>query len=67
VIPTAANKVLILAAACNNLKKWLKFTAPKTAIKAMALLQTKSGESFCTYKNRIHRIYCGPKCDSLFF
>jgi hypothetical protein len=46
----AANKMLILAAACYNLKKWLKFTAPKTNIKTMAMLKTKAGEAFAFIK-----------------
>ena len=40
-----ANKMLMLAATCYNLKKWLKFTAPETNIKAMAILKTKAGEA----------------------
>jgi hypothetical protein len=48
----AANKMLILAATCYNLKKWLKFTAPKTNIKTMAMLQTKAREVFALIKNR---------------
>jgi hypothetical protein len=38
----AANKMLLLAATIYNLKKWLKFTAPKTNIKVMAMAENKS-------------------------
>lgn len=47
----AANKMLLLAATVYNLKKWLKYAAPKTAIKAMALVQTKTKERFVVVKN----------------
>ncbi len=46
----AANKTLILAAACYNLKKWLKFVSPKSSIKTMAMLQTKAKEVFALIK-----------------
>jgi hypothetical protein len=42
----AANKIVILAAACYNMKKLLKFTAPKTNIRTMAMLKTKAGKGF---------------------
>jgi transposase len=45
----AANKMLLLAAAVYNLKKWLRYAAPKTAIKAMALVQTKYREGFVLF------------------
>jgi transposase len=41
----AANKTLILAAACYNLKKWMRFTAPTSIAKAAAVLQTKTREA----------------------
>jgi hypothetical protein len=47
----AANKMLLLAATVYNLKKWLRFSAPKTAIKAMALLKTKVGKGFGLIKS----------------
>jgi transposase len=55
----AANKVLLLAAACYNLKKWLKFTAPETNIKAMALLQAKTRETFALIKTVFIRLIAG--------
>ena len=55
----AANKILLLAAACYNLKKWLKFTAPLTNIKAMALLQTKAGKAFAFIKTLFTRLIAG--------
>ncbi len=45
----AANKMLLIAATVYNLKKWLKFTAPKTNITAM--VKTKTGEGFVFIKN----------------
>lgn len=50
----AANKMLLLAATVYNLKKWLKFTAPKTNIKVMVL--TKTGESFVRIKNMLGQL-----------
>jgi len=47
----SANKMLLLAATVYNLKKWLKFTAPKTISKAMAMVQTKQRESYYFIKN----------------
>jgi transposase len=55
----AANKMLILAATCYNLKKWLKFTAPKTNIKTMAVLKTKAREAFALIKNMFTRLIAG--------
>jgi transposase len=49
----AANKMLLLAATVYNLKKWLRFSAPKTAIKAMALMQTKASNGFYLVKNSL--------------
>jgi hypothetical protein len=56
----AANKMLLLAAPIYNLKKWLKFTAPKTNIKAMAMLKTKTGECFCVIKNILLQLILSP-------
>lgn len=42
----AANKMLLLAATVYNLKKWLRFTAPKSNIKTMALLKAKAERAF---------------------
>ena len=47
----AANKMLLLAATVYNLKKWLRFTSPKTNSKVMAMVKTKAGEAFCLFKN----------------
>lgn len=52
----AANKMLLLAATVYNLKKWLRFTAPKASIKAMALLQTKPREVFCLLKMSLLKV-----------
>jgi Transposase DDE domain len=55
----AANKMLILAATCYNLKKWLKFIAPKTNIKTMAVLKTKAREAFGFIKTVFTRLIAG--------
>lgn len=52
----AANKMLLLAATVYNLKKWLKFTAPKTNTKVMAMLKTKAGAGFCFCKSIFARL-----------
>ncbi len=46
----AANKILLLAAACYNLKKWLRFTTLESNIKTMALLKAKARSSFVFIK-----------------
>jgi hypothetical protein len=56
----AANKMLLLAATVYNLKKWLKFTAPQTSIKAMAMIKTKAGEVFCLIKNMLVQLILRP-------
>lgn len=52
----AANKMLLLAATVYNLKKWLKFTAPKTNSKVMAMLKTKAGAGFGFCKSIFARL-----------
>jgi hypothetical protein len=63
----AANKMLLLAATVYNLKKWLKYTAPKTAIKAMAMLQTKHREGFAFFKTFLQQHVLSPIEASTFF
>lgn len=63
----AANKMLLLAATVYNLKKWLKFTVPKTAIKAMALVQTKYREGFALFINRLLQFIVSPLAAPIFF
>jgi transposase len=46
----AANKMLLLAATVYNLKKWLRFTAPQSNIKIMALLKEKAAKLFAMIK-----------------
>jgi hypothetical protein len=46
----AANKMLLLAATVYNLKKWLKFTAPTSNAKTIALLKIKVKEAFVFVK-----------------
>jgi hypothetical protein len=53
----AANKMLLLAATIYNLKKWLKFTAPKTNIKVMAMLKTKTREIFVLIKSAFLQLF----------
>lgn len=47
----SANKMLLLAAAVYNLKKWLKFTAPKVITKAVQMINPKLREGFGLIKN----------------
>ena len=54
----AANKMLLIVATGYNLKKWLKFTAPKTNIKAM--VKTKTGEGFVLIKNILLQFIVKP-------
>ncbi len=56
----AANKMLLIAATVYNLKKWLKFTASKTNIKAMAIMKTKTGEGFVFIKNILLQFIVRP-------
>ena len=58
--------MLLLAAAVYNLKKWLRYTAPKTAIKAMALVQTKAGGSFYLFKDMLLQLILSPVAASKF-
>ena len=46
----AANKMLLLSATVYNLKKWLKFTTPKTNSKVVAMVKTKAREAFALIK-----------------
>ena len=62
----AANKMLLLAATVYNLKKWLRFTAPKTAIKAMALLQAKTKEGIVCIKTLLQQLIVRLKTTSKF-
>jgi transposase len=63
----AANKMLLLAATVYNLKKWLKYTAPKTSIKAMALLPTKARNGFSHLKNSLLQFILSPIAPTKFF
>ncbi|CAN5827759.1 hypothetical protein BH10BAC2_BH10BAC2_21280 [soil metagenome] len=62
----AANKMLFLAAAVYNLKKWLRYRAPKTAIKAMALVQTKYREGCWPFTNLLLQLILSPVAASKF-
>ena len=63
----AANKMLLLAATVYNLKKWLRYTAPKTAIKEMAMLQTKSKEVYSRIKIMLLLFILSPIQSGKFF
>ena len=63
----AANKMLLIAATVYNLKKWLKFSAPKTNIKAMAIMKTKTGEGFVLIKNILLQLIVRPIQAGKFF
>ena len=56
----AANKMLLLAATVYNLKKWLKFTSPRSNTKTMAMLQTKVREGFWLIKNSLQQLILSP-------
>ena len=55
-----------LAASVYNLKKWLKYTAPKTAINAMALMETKQRKGFGLLKNILLQLILSPVAASKF-
>ena len=56
----AANKMLLLAATVYNLKKWLKFTAPKVIAKAAQMISPKHGEGFGLIKNILRYLILRP-------
>jgi hypothetical protein len=62
----AANKMLLLAATIYNLKKWLKFTAPKANIKTMAMLKTKAREVFVLIKTSFIKLNAGQNAPTYF-
>ena len=51
----AANKMLLLAATVYNLKKWLKFSTPKTNIKVVTMLKTEAREAFVLIKTALFK------------
>ncbi len=63
----AANKMLLLAATVYNLKKWLKFTAPQTAIKAMAMIKTKTRKGVGLIRNILLQLLLRPMQPGKFF
>jgi len=63
----AANKMLLLAATIYNLKKWLKFTAPKEIAKATQMIIPKHGESFGLIKNILLQLILKPIQTRIFF
>lgn len=56
----AANKMLLLAATVYNLKKWLRYSAPKTSIKAMAMVQANYGGCICLLKTLLLQLILSP-------
>jgi transposase len=56
----AANKMLLLAATVYNLKKWLKFTAPKVIAKAAQMINLKHGKGFGLIKNILLQLILRP-------
>jgi transposase len=62
----AANKMLLLAATIYNLKKWLKFTAPKANIKTMAILKTKAREVFVLIKTSFIKLIAEQNAPTYF-
>jgi hypothetical protein len=47
----AANKTLIMAAACYNLKKWIKFIITKATSNAAVMTKTAAKAFACFLKN----------------
>jgi Transposase DDE domain len=62
----AANKMLLLAATVYNLKKWLRYSAPKTSIKAMAMVQANYGGGLCLFKTFLLQLILSPVAASKF-
>jgi len=56
----AANKMLLLAATVYNLKKWLKFTAPKVIAKAAQMIVPKQERGFGLLKNMLLQFFLSP-------
>lgn len=48
--------MLLLAAKVYNSKKWLWIAIPKTVIRAMAFIQTKTREGFAYIKNLLQQL-----------
>ena len=63
----AANKMLMLAATVYNLKKWLKFTAPKVIAKTAVMLPTKTRKGFGLIKNILLQLILRPVLPDKFF
>jgi transposase len=63
----AANKMLLLAATVYNLKKWLRFSAPKVIAKAAQMINPKLREGFGLLKNRLVQFILRPMQTSNFF
>ena len=63
----AANKMLLVAATVYNLKKWLKFTAPKVIAKAAQMINPKLREGFGLLKNRLLQLILRPKAPMKIF
>jgi len=56
----AANKMLLLAATVYNLKKWLRFTAPKLITKAAQMINLKLREGFGLIRNMLMQLILKP-------
>jgi hypothetical protein len=52
----AANKILILAATCYILKKWMKFISPGSNTAIVSLTQTKAREVLALIKTTFARV-----------
>ena len=62
----AANKVLITAAACYNLKKWMKFIITKAKSNAMAMTKTTQKAIVNFLKNFLSIILSQLQITSIF-
>jgi transposase len=63
----AANKMLLLAATVYNLKKWLKFTAPKVIAKTAQMINPKFQKGFGHIKNILRQLILRPIQAGKFF
>jgi transposase len=63
----AANKMLLLAATVYNLKKWLRFTAPKVIAKAAQIINPTLREGFGLLTNSLLQLILRPVQPGKFF
>ena len=62
----AANKTLIMAAACYNLKKWMKFITTKATLNAAVMTKSVANASAHFLKNFLSLILSQTQTPSIF-